>query len=154
VAERAQDSPATKQGGGPSRNAGAAAAPGLEPRPAAETILDALARAGFVFFRWDISRGLTYINAETQGLLGYTREELMGDLQVGQRIVDPSFLPALERVAPQAYEAREGPVRYEKIPFVAKSGERVWLEARVVPDLDEDGRILGFFGVAFAPPGD
>lgn len=126
--------------------------PALEPRPAAETVLDVLARAGIVFFRWDVSRGLTYINAEAPGLLGYTREELMGDPEVSQRIVDPEFLPQLEKSAPEAFVAHEGAFRYGKIPFRSKRGERVWFEARVVPDMSGDGRIHGFFGVAFVPP--
>jgi len=152
VAAGTRGSAPSTRAGPTARLAGEATAPALELRPPVETVLKVLAEADIVFFRWDVARGLTYIHAESRGLLGYTREELMGDLNVSQRIVDPAFLPQLEKSAPEAFVAREGAFRYGKIPFISKAGERVWFEARVVPDMSEDGRIRGFFGVAFVAP--
>jgi PAS domain S-box-containing protein len=115
--------------------------------PSAERILEVLAKAGALFFRWDAFSGLTFLSGNTQELLGYSREELLGDSSLVRRVVDPEFIPLLERRGADFFVVRAQALRVE-VPFVARGGRRVWIEARVVPELDEGGHIVGFLGIA------
>jgi PAS domain S-box-containing protein len=121
----------------------------------AELILDVISRAGAIFFRWDAFAGLTLLHGATERILGYSREELMGDPDFWQRVIDPGFFSRFEELAADFFVLKSDAVRMA-IPFIARSGGRVWVEARIVPDFDDEGRILGFVGLAFetaaAPP--
>jgi len=116
--------------------------------PSADAILGVLAKAGAIFFRWDSFRGLVFVSANVREILGYSPEELLEDQELMRRIVDPEFIPRLERVAADFFVASREAARVE-IPFLARSGKRVVLEARFVPDIDKGGHITGFLGIAF-----
>jgi len=116
--------------------------------PAAEAILGVLSKAGAIFFRWDSFRGLIFVSANVREILGYSPEELLEDQEVMRRIVDPEFIPQLERLAANFFVVSREAVRVE-IPFLTRSGKRTLLEVRFVPDTDKGGHITGFLGIAF-----
>lgn len=119
--------------------------------PSAQAILDVLSQAGAIFFRWDPFAGLTFLSASRRGLLGYSREELLNDPNVGARLMDPSFLRDFDRMGASFYVVTGEAVRVT-IPFIAHSGERVWMEARIVPEITESGAVSGFLGIALEVP--
>ena len=75
----------------------------------------------------------------------------MNDPEVAARVLDPEFLGQLEKMGADFFVVTGKAVRVT-IPFIAKSGARVWMEARVVPEIGENGAILGFLGIAFEAP--
>lgn len=120
----------------------------MPPPPlAAEVILDVISKAGALFFRWDPFFGLTYLSPNVRMILGYDPDELIGDPALVARVVDPEFLPRLEQLAADFYIASTDAVRIE-IPYIARSGARVPLDTRVVPEIGESGAIIGFVGIA------
>ena len=118
------------------------------PAPlSSDELLKVLARAGVLFFRFSANEGLTFLTSNVEQVLGYTKEELFADPELVAKVVDPEFLPALERISPSFFVVHEEAVRLE-VPLIAKDGSRVLLEARVVPDIAPYGAVTGFFGVA------
>jgi len=116
--------------------------------PSAELILEVLTKAGAVFFRWDVFRGLTFLSANARDMLGYTQEDLLGDPELIGRLIDPEFLADVERLTPGLSIVSTEAVRVE-VPLLSRAGARVWIDARIVPEIGEGGRIAGFVGIAF-----
>ena len=110
-------------------------------------ILDLISRAGAILFQWDAYFGLTILSANARDLLGYTMEELMGDPDLARRVVDPEFLDHLDKMASGFFVLGDQAVRVE-IPLITRSGQRVRMETRIIPEVDEAGRITGFLGLA------
>jgi len=81
-------------------------------------------------------------------MLGYTQEDLLGDPELIGRLIDPEFLADVERLTPGLSIVLPEAVRVE-VPLLSRSGARVWIDARIVPEIGDGGRIAGFVGIAF-----
>jgi len=117
------------------------------PNLNADTILDVLTKSGTIFFRWDILHGVTFLTGNAGELLGYSQKEITEDPALARKLIDPEFLPRLDRISAGFYIVSPEAARLE-IPFMAKGGGRVQVEARIVPEVGDGGRITGFLGIA------
>lgn len=113
-----------------------------------ELIVDLFAKSGAMFFRWEPTRGLTFLSGQPPLALGYTREEVLRDPMLVERIVRPDFRENISRFITHLHEAAHR-VSHIEIPFVSKGDATVWYEARVLPRIGPSGRVEGFLGVAF-----
>src|SRR5882672_6289076 len=109
----------------------------------AQLVVDTFLLAGVMFFNWEPPRGLTFLSGRPPLSLGYTREEVLRDPLLVERIVRPDFRQNISRFITQLHEAAHR-VSHLQIPFVAKGGATVWYEARVLPRIGPTGRVEGF----------
>jgi PAS domain S-box-containing protein len=112
-----------------------------------EAMLGVVRKTGVVFFEWDLARGLTYLSESARGLLGYAHNELLADPTLAERVVQPAFRRQLTQFWARLQVEKPTSARIE-IPFLSAGGQEVWLEARVVPQYDKEGRVRGLLGVA------
>jgi PAS domain-containing protein len=96
--------------------------------------------------------GLTFLSASPQGMLGYSREELVNDPDLALRVLDPDFLEEFDKMGADFFVASAEAVRVS-MPFLSRSGARVWMEARFVPEIAANGAVTGFVGIAIEAPG-
>jgi PAS domain S-box-containing protein len=109
--------------------------------------LGVISKAGAIFFHWDAYFGLTFLSANARDLLGYSLDELIGDPDLARRVVAPEFIDELEKMASDFFVVGDEAVRVE-IPLITRTGERVRIQTRVVPEVDAAGRVMGFLGLA------
>jgi PAS domain S-box-containing protein len=83
----------------------------------------------------DVKGRITYVNDKFCEVSGYSREEFLGE---DRRIVDAAYHP--ERLVDGLWRTiRRGEVWRGEIKHPARDGDYYWLDASIVPSLDERG---------------
>ena len=86
----------------------------------------------------------TYSSSAVENILGYRPDEIVGRLHFYD-LFTPEVKEVLKKAAMEAFATKE-PFRDFVNPNLHKNGNRVILETRGVPRLDEQGRLLGYRG--------
>lgn len=96
--------------------------------------------ANDIMYRTDASGRLTFINASTSRLLGYTEEELLG--RRFSELLRPDMRGKAERFYGRQY-VRRIPNTYFEFPAITKDGREIWF-GQNVQVLVEQGAVIGF----------
>ena len=88
-----------------------------------------------------------FVSQHVQNLLGYAAEEFVRDPALWSRIIHPDDRATIEAQTQAMYAERRVATREYRLRHKA-SGEYRWMEDRVLPQFDTDGRITSLFGVA------
>ena len=98
-----------------------------------------------IIFRYDLfpTVRLSYINPAVEAITGYTPDELYADPQIMLDIVDPQDVALVRRM-----------IQFPPLPderllmrWIVKDGVTRWMESRVVPVCDAEGRLQAVEGI-------
>jgi PAS domain S-box-containing protein len=90
---------------------------------------------------------VTFVSDRTQQILGYTSEEFVRNPELWGQAVHPDDREAVAESTVRVLESGDGVTREYRLRQ-RDSGEYRWMEDRVVPQLDAEGRVTRMFGVA------
>ncbi|MBI3537272.1 MAG: PAS domain S-box protein [Chloroflexi bacterium] len=90
---------------------------------------------------------LQFVSARVENILGYAPEELVQARELWMSAIHPDDLPFLQAQTEKIFSRKEPATRVYRIRH-KQTGEWHWMEDRVVPELDDAGRVVGQFGVA------
>ena len=98
-----------------------------------------------IIFRYDFipAMGLTYINPAVEAITGYTPEECYADPQIMLKVVHPDDA-ALMASMMQSLSPPDEPMLMR---WIGKDGVTRWMESRIVPVRDSEGRLLAAEGI-------
>ena len=99
-----------------------------------------------IIFRYQIlpTPGFQYVSPSATAITGYTPEEHYADPELGLKIVHPEDRPILERMIRTA----QPPNGALTVRWLRKDGTLIWTEQKLVPILDDNGRLVAIEGVA------
>ena len=90
---------------------------------------------------------VTFVSDRTQQILGYTSEDFVRNPELWGQAVHPHDRERVAETTMRVLESGEGVTREYRLRQ-RDSGEYRWMEDRVVPQMDADGRVTRMFGVA------
>lgn len=101
----------------------------------------------------DLDGRIVLFNPGAERMLGFTSEEMMGELptryldpdEISSRARDLGLDPGVEVIA---HAARRGEAETRRWTAIRKDGQRLPLSLTVTPRIDNEGRLVGFIGVA------
>jgi diguanylate cyclase (GGDEF)-like protein/PAS domain S-box-containing protein len=88
-----------------------------------------------------------FMSPRTEDIVGYRPEEFMEDEGLWFRILHPEDVPTVTESTQKILEVRSVGVREYRLRH-KETGEYRWLEDKIVPQVGESGKVIGFFGVA------
>lgn len=88
-----------------------------------------------------------FMSPRTEDIVGHRPEEFIEDKGLWSRILHPEDLPAVTESTRKILEERSTGVREYRLRH-KDTGEYRWLEDKVVPQVGDTGKVIGFFGVA------
>lgn len=96
----------------------------------------------------DFSSGkLRFVNSRTEDIIGYRPDEFIDDPELWYRIIHPDDYRALIESTRKIIESREAGVREFRLQH-KETGEYRLMEDKIVPQVGENGEVVGIFGVA------
>ena len=90
---------------------------------------------------------MTYMSPQARALTGYSAEEFLREPNLWARLVHPSDLPAVGTATAEMLASGVPRTRHYRLRF-QESETYHWVEDRVVPRYDANGRVSGYQGVA------
>lgn len=90
--------------------------------------------------RFDIEKGITFVNPAAERITGYKAEEYYSDPELAFKLVHTHFKERLMKICQDSLEDKF-PKRAIVMKWVRKDGKIVWLKHTVIPIHDEDGAI-------------
>ena len=88
---------------------------------------------------------IEFVSERTQEVLGYRPVEFMADPKFWFSLIHPEDIPALQAQTIKIMTTGRAGIReYRILDF---NGNYRWMEDRVVPEIDEEGRVVRIFGV-------
>lgn len=88
-----------------------------------------------------------FASRQAESIIGYAPEEFMHDPGLWASLIHPDDRQAVEQATRQIYASRSSGTREYRVRH-RKTGEYRWIEDRVVPQLDDQGNLIGIIGVA------
>ena len=121
-------------------------------RASEEQYRNLIERASEVFYAVELStdpmRGqATYVSPQARALTGYSSDKFLREPNLWAQLVHPSDLAEVTKATAEMLASGAPQTRHYRIRYQASDAYR-WVEDRVVPRYDTDGRILGYQGVA------
>lgn len=111
-----------------------------------DALMDVVRKTGVVFFEWDLARGLTYISDSARTVLGLSSEAVAADPAIGDRLLQPAFRKQLTPIWAAIGRDKKAFDRVE-ILLESAAGAPICLEARVLPQFTDDGRVRALLGL-------
>jgi PAS domain S-box-containing protein/putative nucleotidyltransferase with HDIG domain len=101
--------------------------------------------ASDIIFRYDLIpvMGLTYINPAVETMTGYTPDDCYADPQLMFTMVHPDDVSSMAELM----ESRTPPEEPLLLRWIGKDRITRWMESRIVPVLDGEGRLLAVEGI-------
>jgi len=90
---------------------------------------------------------IQFMSPRTEDIVGYRPEEFIEDEGLWFRILHPEDVPIVTESTRKILEHRSTGVREYRLRH-KDTGEYRWLEDKVVPQVGDTGKVIGFFGVA------
>jgi PAS domain S-box-containing protein len=101
-----------------------------------------------ISFKDDPLRGrVAFLSGPTEKIVGFHSEEFLDDPELWVSLIHPDDTPALFKTTKEMLETRQPAVREFRIRH-KREPEYVWFEDKVFPQFDENGEVIGYFGVA------
>ncbi len=94
-----------------------------------------------------MSGKVTYASKQTENIIGYSPEEFINDGGLWFSLLHPEDIPSVQKSTAEIVEGKKVGLREYRLRH-KKTEEYRWLADRVVPRVDENGNVTGFFGVA------
>lgn len=88
-----------------------------------------------------------FVSAQVERIIGYTPQEFMSDASLWLNAVHPDDIPQVYASTQRLNTTQEGVLREYRLRH-KYSGEYHWMEDRLLPQFDPDGKLIGAFGVA------
>ncbi|MBI3595553.1 MAG: PAS domain S-box protein [Nitrospirae bacterium] len=88
-----------------------------------------------------------FVNGRTEDIIGYRPEEFIEDEGLWFRIRHPEDVPTVTESTRAILENQATGVREYRLRH-KDTGEYRWVEDKVVPQIGDTGKVIGFFGVA------
>ncbi len=88
-----------------------------------------------------------FVSGQVENIVGYSVEEFLRDPRFWLSIIHRDDLPVVAESARRLVAERKGGTRIYRVRN-GTSGSYLWMEDKVVPRVDDAGRITGYFGVA------
>lgn len=107
------------------------------------TLLDYAPFAIYSFRPWP-DHTLTYLNAGVERLIGYQRERLITNVALIAQVIHPDDLHAVG----QSIERHTATPFRHTLRCTHASGSQILVESLTIPLVDEQGRIIGYEGIA------
>jgi PAS domain S-box-containing protein len=92
------------------------------------------------------SGDVQFISAKVESILGFKPEDFTQNPALWFQLIHPEDLPHLQQATINFYTQKQPCTREYRMRV--KTGEYRWMEDRVTPELDEEGNLMGIFGVA------
>ncbi|HUK55548.1 MAG TPA: EAL domain-containing protein [Nitrospiria bacterium] len=90
---------------------------------------------------------IQFMSPRTEDIVGYRPEEFIEDEGLWFRILHPEDVPTVTESTRKILEDRSTGIREYRLRH-KETGEYRWVEDKVVPQVGETGKVVGFFGVA------
>jgi PAS domain S-box-containing protein len=90
---------------------------------------------------------LSFVSSKIKTILGFDPEEFLIDPQLWSKLIHPDDKETVSQVTQSLVRERKPQVRSYRLGK-KDSDEYIWLEDRVLPKFDDDGKVIGFFGAA------
>ncbi|TWI94187.1 PAS domain S-box-containing protein [Mucilaginibacter frigoritolerans] len=98
-----------------------------------------------VFFSIDAENGkVIQVSQSCEKLLGYSTEEFMADYSLYFQLVHPD---EAHIVNSEWYQLKKGIAVCDQYRIVRKDGSVCWVENKIVPTIDDNGRLIRFDGI-------
>jgi len=90
---------------------------------------------------------LIFVSPRTRKIIGYDPEDFIGDPGLWFKLLHPEDIPTVMDKTNEMYSHKQMQTREYRIRHKL-TGDYVWMEDRVVPQLDVKGEVVGQFGAA------
>jgi diguanylate cyclase (GGDEF)-like protein/PAS domain S-box-containing protein len=88
-----------------------------------------------------------FMSPRTEDIVGYRPEDFIEDDGLWFRILHPEDVPIVTESTRKFLEGRTTGIREYRLRH-KETGEYRWMEDKIVPQVGESGKVIGFFGVA------
>jgi len=88
-----------------------------------------------------------FVSAQVEKIIGYTPDEFMSDASLWFNSIHPDDISKVIMITQRLTSSKEGMLREYRLRH-KHSGEYRWLEDHILPQFDQDGKLIGAFGVA------
>ena len=97
-----------------------------------------------VIFRVEAEGGhVIYANPAAERLLGYSKDELLTDPNLGFKIIHPDYAEKQKKII-EEINAKKNPIKNVVLGWICKDGREIIFEYTIIPVLDEVGKIIYF----------
>lgn len=90
---------------------------------------------------------VVFVSKQAEDLLGYRAEEFVQDANLWLQLLHPEDVGGVIESTRQIIATREKGIRVYRLRH-KNSGEYLWVEDKVVPQVDAQGQVIGIWGVA------
>jgi len=101
--------------------------------------------SGDIIGEIDLSGNLTYVSPEIVDVLGFSNEDIIGKMKLGD-LIEQNEQEKVENLI-RLYWERPFIIKSEEVPLKKKDGESLIFEASAVPIYNEDGILYGARGI-------
>jgi len=90
---------------------------------------------------------VTFVSGQVAEIVGRPADDFLGDPQLWIDLICPEDLPAVREATERLVRERTSVTRVYRVLNRTRQ-ENVWIEDRIVPQLDDNDAVIGYFGVA------
>jgi PAS domain S-box-containing protein len=90
---------------------------------------------------------IEFVSGMVERIVGYPPEAFLEDPKLWLRLVHPDDLSLLYEVTRKILTDRQIGIRVYRLRLKSSS-DYLWIEDKIVPEIDQDGNLIGYFGVA------
>lgn len=87
-----------------------------------------------------------FVSDQVKNILGYQPDEFLRDRELWFRIIHPEDVPKVMEITRKQFASKKTVTRVYRIQCKT-NGEYRWVEDRSVPEINEQGNVVGIFGV-------
>ncbi|HXX80969.1 MAG TPA: PAS domain S-box protein [Thermodesulfovibrionales bacterium] len=101
-----------------------------------------------ISFKDDPLRGeIAFLSGPAEKIVGFRREEFMRNPELWLSLIHPDDMPTLFETTKKMLDMRQSDVREFRVRHRYEP-RYIWFEDKVFPQVDENGNVVGYFGVA------